>query len=74
MKKTVYYVLNDQPVGRCYAGLRDYNYGVGRINNAFGFLGCATKEIASHFGKYFGMLIIKAEYSDMINFEVISNS
>lgn len=22
-----------------------------------GFLGCASKEIAKHFGKYFGMLI-----------------
>lgn len=74
-EKAVYYVLNDQPVGNCYAGLSyfDYNYGVGRIDAAMGFLGCVTKEIASHFGKYFGMLITEAKYGDLVDFEIIEN-
>ena len=48
--------------------------GVGRANAYFGFLGCATKEIAEHFGKYFGMLITEAKYADMISdFEIIES-
>ena len=39
----------------------------------FGFLGCATKKIAQHFGKYFGMLITEAKYGDMVDFEIIEN-
>lgn len=40
----------------------------------FGFLGCASKEIAKHFGKYFGMLITTAKYADIIkDFEVIES-
>lgn len=35
------------------------------------FLGCANKEIAEHFGKYFGMLITIAKYGDIVDFEVI---
>lgn len=39
-----------------------------------GFLGCASKEIAKHFGKYFGMLITTAKYADIIkDFEVIES-
>ena len=49
-------------------------YGVGGANARFGFLGCATKEIAEHFGKYFGMLITEAKYADIIkDFEVIES-
>ena len=48
--------------------------GVGRANANFGFLGCATKEIAQHFGKYFGMLITEAKYADMIeDFKIIES-
>lgn len=32
------------------------------------FLGCATKEIAQHFSKYFGMLIMEARYDDLPDF------
>ena len=46
-------------------------YGVGGANARFGFLGCATKEIAEHFGKYFGMLITEAKYGDIVDFEII---
>lgn len=45
--------------------------GVGFANTSFGFLGCASKEIAQHFGKYFGMLITEAKYGDLVDFEVI---
>ena len=45
--------------------------GVGGANADFGFLGCATEEIAQHFGKYFGMLITEAKYADMIDFEML---
>ena len=44
---------------------------VGHTNANFGFLGCANKEIAKHFGKYFGTLITEAKYGDLDDFEVI---
>lgn len=55
------------------AGLGDfYSYiGVGNADTSIGFLGCANKEIAQHFGKYFGMLITEAKYGDMVDFEII---
>ena len=52
-------------------GRFDSNSGVGYADANFGFLGCATKEIAEHFGKYFGMLITEAKYGDMVDFEII---
>ena len=45
--------------------------GVGAATASIGFLGCANKEIAQHFGKYFGMLITEAKYGDMVDFEII---
>lgn len=45
---------------------------VGFADASIGFLGCATKEIAEHFGKYFGMLITTAKYADN-DFEVIES-
>ena len=55
------------------AGLGRFHscYNVGVANAAVGFLGCVTKEIAEHFGKYFGMLITEAKYGDMVDFEII---
>lgn len=44
---------------------------VGSADAGVGFLGCASQEIAQHFGKYFGMLITEAKYGDMIDFEII---
>ena len=46
-------------------------YGVGDAFAAFGFIGCANKEIAKHLGKYFGMLITEAKYGDMVDFEIL---
>ena len=55
------------------AGLGGFcsEYGMGGAYAAFGFLGCATKEIAEHLAKYFGMLITEAKYGDMVDFEII---
>lgn len=48
--------------------------GVGYSEAHVGFLGCASKEIADHFGKYFGMLITEAKYGSLINdFEIIES-
>ena len=52
----------------CFGSLN----GVGTAGANIGFLGCANKEIAQHFGKYFGMLITEAKYGDMVDFEIIS--
>ena len=46
---------------------------VGFADADVGFLGCASLEIAQHFGKYFGMVITEAKYSDMLDFEIIEN-
>ena len=55
-------------------GLGDFYFGsgVGGADANIGFLGCANKEIAQHFGKYFGMLITEAKYGDIVDFEIIS--
>lgn len=45
--------------------------GAGVAYASIGFLGCANKEIAQHFGKYFGMLITEAKYGDLVDFEII---
>ena len=57
------------------AGLGSFysNHGVGLANATIGFIGCASEEIASHFGKYFGMLITEAKYGDLADFEIIED-
>lgn len=52
-------------------GCFDSDFGKGAANAYIGFLGCANEEIAQHFGKYFGMLIMEAKYGDMVDFEII---
>ena len=47
--------------------------GVGSADSDIGFLGCASKAIAEHFSKYFGMLITEAKYGDIVDFEIISD-
>lgn len=56
----------------CGVGLSyfDKPTGVGYTDASIGFLGCATEEIAKHFGKYFGMLITEAKYGDLVDFEI----
>lgn len=58
------------------SGLGGFNYqtGICRYRSEVSLFGCATKEIAEHFGKYFGMLITTAKYADIIkDFEVIES-
>lgn len=58
-------------IGGGSAGLGCFgsSYGVGCAGAYFGFLGCATEEIAKHFGLHFGMLVMEAMYGDMVDFE-----
>lgn len=58
-----------------YAGLGNLRLcdNVGFADAGDGFLGCASKEIAQHFGKYFGMLITEAKYGDIAGFEIIGS-
>lgn len=56
------------------SGLGGFNYqtGICRCSSEVSLFGCATKEIAEHFGKYFGILITTAKYADK-DFEVIES-
>lgn len=68
-----YNVLGGDAFDGGYAGLGGFysDDGVGYANANIGFLGCANKEIAQHFSRYFGMLITEAKYADMVDFEII---
>ncbi len=70
-----YNVLGGVASNSGIAGLGSFysNHGVGLANATIGFIGCATKEIAKHFGKYFGMLINEAEYGDLSDFEIVED-
>ena len=56
------------------SGLGGFNYqtGICRCRSEVSLFGCATKEIAEHFSKYFGILITTAKYADN-DFEVIES-
>ena len=68
-----YNILGGYASDGILAGLGDFNSnsGVGAADAFVGFLGCANKEIAQHFGKYFGMLITEAKYADIVDFEIL---
>ena len=71
---TLYYVLGgytDEGGGNAGLGYFYSWNGMGDAFAAFGFIGCANKEIAKHLGKYFGMLITEAKYGDLDGFEII---
>lgn len=72
---TLYNVLGGCILYNGFAGLGSFrsNYGVGGAAAGVGFLGCVNREIAKHFGKYFGMLITEAKYGDMVDFEIVEN-
>lgn len=69
----LYNVLGGSASYGDYAGLICFNFdlGVGYADARLGFLGCVSKKIAQHFGKYFGMLITEAKYADMADFEIL---
>lgn len=69
---TLYKVLGgDSLIGTTGLGCFSSFYGACGADTGIGFLGCASKKIAQHFGKYFGMLITEAKYGDMVDFEII---
>ena len=75
IKGVLYKVIGGNFGYACRRGMSCFSsdIGVGYADAIVGFLGCATKEIAMHFGKYFGMLITEAKYGDMVDFEVIED-
>lgn len=70
---TFYNILNGEPLNGSGAALGGFYSadGVGSSSANLGFLGCASKKVAQHFGEYFGMLITEAKYADIIDFEII---
>ena len=71
-----YYVLGNYAYNNSYSGLSSFisHQGVSTSDGIHnGFLGCASKEIAQHFSKYFGMLIMEAMYGDIVDFEIVEN-
>ena len=70
-----YFVLNGDPGISGHSGLAVYDglICVGHAKTDFGFLGCASAEIAEHFGKYFGMLITEAKYGDVDDFTITND-
>ena len=70
-----YLVFGGGAIDGGFAGLGGFysDDGVGVANASLGFLGCASEEIAKHFGKYFGMLITEAKYGDMVDFNIIED-
>ena len=70
-EETMYYVLGGSASYSGGLGCFDSDDGVGTAYAGVGFLGCASREIAQHFSKYFGMLITEAKYGDMVDFEIV---
>lgn len=70
-----YNILGGHAFGSSLAGLDyfDPNDGIGYSRADYSLFGCANEEIAKHFGKYFGMLIIEAMYGRLDGFEVIED-
>lgn len=72
MEGKIYEIYGNLVSGNTLSGLGCFeSEKVGYAYADTGFLGCASKDIAKHFGKYFGMLITEAKYGDIIDFEII---
>lgn len=72
---TLYSILGGTAYHSAQKGLGCFysEFGVNLANSDFAFLGCATKEIAEHFGIYFGALITEAKYGDLPDFHIITS-
>lgn len=74
IEEKIYVVYGNLAMGNTLTGLGSFeSEKVGYSYAGTGLLGCATKEIAQHFSKYFGLLITEAMYGDMVDFEIIEN-
>lgn len=71
----IYLILGDSAIvsSTCSSGLGAFNpkNGSGQTFSNIAFLGCASREIAEHFSRYFGTLITEAKYGDLKGFEII---
>lgn len=68
-----YYVFGDGFSTKIDSGLGNFSSNsVGNADANLGFLGCASRDIAKHFSKYFGMLITEAKYGDLEDFKIIN--
>lgn len=69
----IYNILGGDAADNGFNGLGQFFTveGVGYTGADGGFFGCATKKIAKHFSKYFGMLITEAKYGDLEDFEIV---
>lgn len=72
-----YLILGDSAIAKanltCTSGLSAFNSknGSSQAFSNIAFLGCASREIAEHFSRYFGTLITEAKYGDLKGFEII---
>lgn len=72
-----YLILGDSAIAKanltCTSGLSAFNSknGSSQAFSNIAFLGCASREIAEHFSRYFGALITEAKYGDLKGFEII---
>ena len=73
-KGILYNVFGGSTSFSIFDGVGDFDCrdGVGCATSHAGFLGCASRDIAAHFGKYFGMLITEAKYGDLEDFVIIT--
>lgn len=69
----VYKFYGGHAISSGITGLSKFNPqdGIGTADCNLAFLGCATREIAEHFGKYFGDIIIRAKYNDLPSFMML---
>lgn len=71
----IHLILGDSAIvsSTCSSGLGAFNpkNGSGQTFSNIAFLGCASREIAEHFSRYFGTLITEAKYGDLKGFEII---
>lgn len=71
----IYLILGDSAIANltCTSGLSAFNSknGLSQAFSNIAFLGCASREIAEHFSRYFGTLITEAKYGDLKGFEII---
>ena len=71
----IYLILGDSAIANltCTSGLSAFNSknGSSQAFSNIAFLGCASREIAEHFSRYFGTLITQAKYGDLKGFEII---
>lgn len=72
--EVIYNILSGQSfICGANNGLGDFNSDRGTGDFTLASIGCATKEIAEHFGRYFGMLITEAKYGDVQGFEIVNS-